>query len=136
MGADVRREALEETVTPGEHEPASTLLRALESARALGRADGHAADDIEPEEQPVVVGPWCHGLGPDDFSRLVWGGAGSAPAGVRLNAPLWYALGFREGLASARARRGGRLVVHHPLPAAPERAPAPLRHRPSEDADA
>jgi hypothetical protein len=120
-------------VTTREHEPPD-LLCALESARALGCADGRIAGDLEPDGEPVAVGPWCHGLDPDDFACLVWG-AGSAPAGVRLNAPLWYALGFREGLASARAQRGGRVTARHPLPAAPERAPAPLRHRPPEDTD-
>jgi hypothetical protein len=96
-------------VTTREHEPPSTYLHALEAAHALGRADGHLAVDIEPDGEPAAVGPYCHGLAADDFARLVWGaGSTTVPAGVRLNAPLWYGHGFREALASARAQQPGR----------------------------
>jgi hypothetical protein len=95
-------------VTTTQHELPSTYQRALEGAYALGRADGHFAVQIEPDGEPAAVGPYCHGLERDDFARLVWGaGATTVPAGVRLNAPLWYANGFREGLASARAQQRG-----------------------------
>lgn len=137
-------------MTTREHEPPSMLLRALEAARALGRADGRMAFEFEPDEEPAAVGSCCHGLGPEEFSRLVWDrGAETAPAGVRINAPLWYALGFREALASARAQRGCRAMsgthaaglgqppareqtpsapVRDALPAPPDRAPDPLGH--------
>ncbi|WP_199522483.1 hypothetical protein [Geodermatophilus marinus] len=96
-----------------EQAPPSPLRRALDAARELGRSDGRLAVEVEPVGEPAGgpagVGSWCHGLSPDDLARLVWGGgAGAAPAGVRLNAPLWYAHGFREALASARAERGRR----------------------------
>jgi hypothetical protein len=131
-------------------EPPSAYLRALEAAHALGRADGCLAVEVEPDGEPAEAGAWCHGLCPEDFARLVWdAGAGTAPAGVRLNAPLWYAVGFREALASARAHRGCRAgsgphgtehgrppareatsgLVHH---APPDRARDPLGRRPQE----
>jgi hypothetical protein len=109
-------------VTASEHRPPSALLRALETARALGRADGRIAFEVEPDGEPGALGSWCHGRGPDDFARLVWDdGAGTAPAGVRLNAPLWYALGFREALRDQA------------LPAAPDRVPGPPWRSPQED---
>ncbi|SDD48130.1 hypothetical protein SAMN05660690_4320 [Geodermatophilus telluris] len=101
--------------------------RALEAALALGRADGRLAVDLEPDGEPAPVGPWCHGLDPEGLARLVWGpDGGPAPAGVVLNAPLWYAQGFREALACARARRAGR-------PCAPARAAVPVPRRPPDD---
>ena len=139
-GVLIRREVLEDAVTAVEHEPPSTLLHALEWARALGCADGRTAFAFEPDEEPAAAGSWCHGLGPEDFARLVWnGGAGTAPAGVRLNAPLWYGLGFREGLASARAAEACG-ALDHPLAAEPSRLPVraqtssrPFGCRPQED---
>jgi hypothetical protein len=127
-------------VITSEHEPPSTLLQALESARALGCADGRTAFEFEPDDEPVAVGSWCHGLGPEDFARLVWhGGADTAPAGVRLNAPVWYALGFREGLASARAAEACGALDQTPA-AGPNRLPVraqtpsrPFWCRPQED---
>ncbi|PRY50150.1 hypothetical protein LY71_104187 [Geodermatophilus tzadiensis] len=86
----------------------SPYRRALEAARALGRADGRLAVDVEPDGEPVL-GPWCHGLDPEGLAHLVWeADGGPAPAGVVLNAPLWYAQGFREALACARAQQAGR----------------------------
>lgn len=96
------------------HEPSSPFLLALEAAAVLGRADGRTAAAFEPSGEPAAVGPCCHGLDPEDLARLVWdAGAGTPPAGLRLNAPLWYAQGFREALADARSQR------HHPGAAGP-----------------
>ncbi len=100
------------TVHP--QESPSPYRRALETAHALGRADGCLEADIalDPAVDPAVdpapapVGPWCHGLAPERFAALVWGTAGgAAPAGVVLNAPLWYAQGFGEALAQAGSRQ-------------------------------
>jgi hypothetical protein len=98
-------------------EPQSPFLRALGVARELGRADG----------------------------RLVWdAGEGSVPAGLPLNAPLWYAQGFREALAGAGAALprprpgeevpGGDRRPQHgggARPAEPVRPPAPRRPEPT-----
>ncbi|WP_448639254.1 hypothetical protein [Geodermatophilus sp. URMC 63] len=109
-------------MTASPHEPSFPFLRALEAARALGRADGLLAAGFEPAEEPgeepAPTGSCCHGLDPDDLARLVWdAGAGAPPAGVRLDAPLWYGEGFREALAGARS------------PSSPEPAPDPVGHR-------
>ena len=86
-------------------EPSSPYLRALGTASELGRADGRLAVGFEPGGEPAPLGSWCHGLAPEDLAQLVWdAGAGPAPAGLVLNAPLWYAQGFREALACARAQ--------------------------------
>ncbi|SNS25505.1 hypothetical protein SAMN04488107_1914 [Geodermatophilus saharensis] len=85
--------------------PSSPYLRALERARALGRADGLLEAAAGPAGEAVLLGACCHGRGPDGLALLVWDGAGSAPAGVRLNAPAWYADGFRGALAEAERNR-------------------------------
>jgi hypothetical protein len=91
---------------PGQPSP---CLRALEAACALGRADGVLAVEVDLDEEPVAMGAWCHGLDPEGLARHVWdAAAGTPPASVRLNAPWWYAHGFREALLGARARRSGR----------------------------
>ena len=113
-------------------EPSSPYLRALEAAHALGRADGRLAVDIEPAGEPAPMGAWCHGLDPEDLGRLVWdAGAGPAPAGVVVNAPLWYGQGFREALACARAQQDLRAVdgarpAEHCRPPAGSRGPCAL----------
>jgi hypothetical protein len=90
-------------VNTRQQERPTPYVRALETAYALGRADGLLAVQLETVEEPAAMSSWCHGLDPDDFAGHVWGaGAGTPPAGVRLNAPLWYAHGFREAVAGAR----------------------------------
>ena len=92
-------------------EPSSPFLRALEAAQALGRADGRLAVELEPVGEPAPVGSWCHGLDPEGLARLVWDvAAAPPPAGVVVNAPLWYAQGFREALACSRAQQDPRTV--------------------------
>lgn len=116
------------TVNTRQQEQPTPYLRALETAHALGRADGLLAVRLEMVEEPDATSSWCHGLDPDDFAGHVWGaGAGSPPAGVRLNAPRWYAHGFHEAVASARAQRGCRPASdtrsgEHRQPAGQERA--------------
>ena len=111
-------------MTVHQQEPPSSYRRALETARALGHADGCLAADLESDlgfdlradtavdPAPPAVGTWCRGLAPERFAALVWGGSGgAAPAGVVLNAPLWYLQGFGEALARARSRRPDRHVA-------------------------
>ena len=97
-------------MTVHRQESPPSYLRALETAHALGRADGRLEAELigDPvvDPGPVALGPRCRGLDPERFAALVWGAAGgAAPAGVVLNAPLWYAQGFREALAWARPDR-------------------------------
>ena len=102
----------------------SPYSRALEAARALGRADGRLAVEIEPAEGPATPSSRCHGLDPEDLARLVWdAGAAPPPAGVVVNASHWYAQGFREALACARAQQDRRVVDGGP-PAEHCRPPA------------
>jgi hypothetical protein len=90
-------------------DPRSASESALEAASALGRADGRLAVEVEPAGEPVLVASSCHGLDPEGLAALVWGaGAGPAPAGIVLNAPLWYLEGLREALSCARAERTDR----------------------------
>ncbi|WP_249522396.1 hypothetical protein [Modestobacter marinus] len=58
---------------------------------------------MDPADEPAATGSWCHGLDPEGLARYVWDAAGSPPAAVLLNAPLWYLHGYRDVLASARA---------------------------------
>ncbi|SDN12364.1 hypothetical protein SAMN05660642_04113 [Geodermatophilus siccatus] len=80
-------------------------LPLLELAHALGHADGGLAASIEPAE-PVGPGSTsCRGREPGEFALLLWADRpGAPPSGLRLNAPLWYAHGFAEGLAAERNR--------------------------------
>ena len=107
----------------------SPYSRALAAARALGRADGRLAVEIEPAEGPATPGSRCHGLDPEDLARLVWdAGAAPPPAGVVVNASHWYAQGFREALACARAQQvrratGGARPAEHCRPLTGSRTP-------------
>ena len=84
-------------------------LHLLEVAHALGHADGGLAASIEPAG-PVGPQPTsCRGRDPEEFARLLWADRpGAPPSGLRLNAPLWYADGFAEGLAAERLRPSRR----------------------------
>ena len=84
----------------------TTYLQLLEEARELGRLDGRFAAAFEPAG--AVDGDRCLGRSPAAFARLLWEDRpGDPPSGLELNAPLWYATGFREALvAGAEAGRG------------------------------
>ncbi len=97
---------------------ASTFRQLLEEAKELGLADGRFAAAFEPPDTVGRDGRTCLGRPPADFARLLWGRPGPPPAGLELNAPLWYAAGFAEGLATQEPRHhdaipGGRSVTHH-----------------------
>ena len=80
-------------------------LQLLEVAYSLGRADGGLAARVEPEDSVAPQSTCCQGHEPEEFARLLWADRpGAPPSGLRLNAPLWYAHGFAEGLAAERQR--------------------------------
>jgi hypothetical protein len=111
-------------VTVHQQEPPSPYRCALETARALGRADGRLEAELGVDPGPAPVGPWCRGLDPERFAALVWGTAGgNAPAGVVLNASTWYAQGFAEAAATARTRQDHQpAVATHPSGSCPQPA--------------
>jgi hypothetical protein len=81
---------------------APTYRQLLEEARELGRLDGRLAAAFEPPGAEVTVDR-CLGRTPEEFARLLWErAAGAPPSGLEVNAPLWYATGFAEGLAAGR----------------------------------
>ena len=78
-------------------------LQLLEAARSLGRADGGLAAQVEPAGSVGPQSTCCRGREPEEFARLLWADRpGAPPSGLRVNAPLWYAHGFSEGLAVER----------------------------------
>jgi hypothetical protein len=92
---------------------APTYLVLLEQARELGRLDGRFAAAFESRDGGSRSDR-CLGRTPEEFARLLWEGRpGTPPTGLELNAPLWYAAGFNEGLESAatpeRGSAGGPL---------------------------
>ncbi len=92
-------------VTTGQPPPSWPYLPLLEMAYSLGRTDGGLAARIEPAGSVGPQSTCCQGREPAEFSRLLWGDRrGAPPSGLRLNAPLWYAHGFAEGLAAERRR--------------------------------
>ena len=82
-----------------------SYLDLLEVASSLGRADGCLAARFEPAGPVGPPSARCRGRDPTEFARLLWaGGPGDPPSGLEVNAPLWYAAGFAEGLAAERHR--------------------------------
>jgi hypothetical protein len=87
------------------HDPPS-YQQLLAEAYELGRADGRFARAFEPldgaghlERPPADRSA---GRTAPEFAALLWGGRpGAAPPGLELNAPLWYASGFRDELRQA-----------------------------------
>ena len=93
---------------------APTYRELLEMALELGRADGQFAASFESEGTAEGPAPRCLGRTPEEFAGLLWGRAGTPPAGLEVNAPLWYATGYSEGLAegvAAQAREAVRAAV-------------------------
>jgi hypothetical protein len=89
--------------------PAPPYPDLLEAARVLGCADGWSAAGSGPSAPPGADHPSCGGLDPEDLARLLWGNRpGDPPAGLELNAPLWYDAGFAEALNAARSRADRR----------------------------
>jgi hypothetical protein len=83
---------------------APTYGQLLEEARALGCADGRFAAAFE--DPAISAGRWdrCLGRTPAAFAQLLWESRpGTPPVGLEVNAPLWYATGFAEGLAAGAA---------------------------------
>jgi hypothetical protein len=81
-----------------------TYGQMLEEARELGRADGRFAAAFESPGKHSGRPDRCLGRTPAEFARLLWEGRpGNPPIGLEVNAPLWYATGFAEGLTPAAA---------------------------------
>jgi hypothetical protein len=81
----------------------------LQAAWSLGRADGLFAAEFEPDDAPAPSCPVCQGRTPEGFADWLWGDQpGCPPSGLTINAPLWYASGFAEGLADERRRAAAR----------------------------
>jgi hypothetical protein len=91
----------------------SPYHRLLALAYDLGRADGRFARAFEAPGSDRSD-DCCAGRTPQQFAALLWAGRpGAAPSGLGVNAPLWYAAGFREGLADrVEAREAGRTLAH------------------------
>ncbi|WP_116449978.1 hypothetical protein [Blastococcus litoris] len=92
---------------------ATTYQQLLDEAWELGRLDGRFAAAFE--RAGATPSGRCLGRTPQAFARLLWEGRpGNPPSGLEANAPLWYATGFREGLAAgpASTRRGVRGLSH------------------------
>ena len=86
-------------------QPPQPYLRLLEVSYSLGRADGGLGARIEPEGSVAPQSTRCQGREPEEFARLLWADRpGAPPSGLELNAPLWYAHGFAEGLVAERQR--------------------------------
>jgi hypothetical protein len=70
----------------------------LEAAYRLGRADGLLAAAFE-SSLPDPIGTTCRGRGPEEFAEYLWADlAGTAPAGVQVNARVWYLAGMADAL--------------------------------------
>ena len=104
-----RRDA-PEVVTMGQSP--RPYLQLLEVAYSLGHADGGLAASVEPAGPVGPQSSYCRGREPEEFTRLVWGDRpGAPPSGLRVNAPLWYAYGFAEGLAAERRPAPSRVPL-------------------------
>jgi hypothetical protein len=93
---------------------ADTYRDLLDEARELGRLDGRFAAAFESCDAGAGTDR-CLGRTPEEFARLLWEGRpGTPPTGLEVNAPLWYAAGFTEGLARAAApeRRTARTLLY------------------------
>ena len=96
-----RRSAAREGTVMGE----LAYGESLRSAWELGAADGHVAAAFESPGPDAGRSGVCHGRSPAEFARLLWHGRrGMPPVGLVVNAPLWYAAGFADGLATGTAR--------------------------------
>jgi hypothetical protein len=88
-----------------------TYRQLLGEAQELGRADGRFAAAFERSGTEGRCGDRCLGRTPAEFARLLWQDRpGTPPSGLEVNAPLWYADGFSEGLSAGAARR--RVPTH------------------------
>jgi uncharacterized protein len=88
---------------------APTYRHLLEKAQEIGRADGRFAAAFEPPGSDADRGPRSFGRTPAQLARLLWEDRpGTPPAGLEVNAPLWYAAGFTEGLTVGAVVEAGR----------------------------
>jgi hypothetical protein len=90
---------------------APTYRQLLEIALELGRADGRFAAAFEAPGSGDGHAARCLGRSPEEFARLLWGRPEEHPTGLEVNAPLWYATGFAEGLEEAAAEQRRQAVA-------------------------
>ena len=77
----------------------------LQAAYSRGWTDGCFAAPFEPADRADLADPVSRGRSPADFALSLWGHQeGQPPAGLALNAPLWYARGVAEALEVAARR--------------------------------
>ncbi|MFD2090729.1 hypothetical protein [Blastococcus deserti] len=86
---------------------APTYGQLLQEALELGRADGLFAAAFESPGATSGRPDRCLGRTPAEFARMLWGPSGTPPIGLEVNAPLWYATGYREGLRAGAATGRG-----------------------------
>ena len=74
----------------------------LEEAYRLGRADGRLAAAFD-DGLPDPSSPTCRGRTAAELAAHLWADLpGDPPAGVEVNAPLWYLAGLTDGMREAR----------------------------------
>jgi hypothetical protein len=74
----------------------------LDTAYALGRADGRLAAALGLPEAAGHPSPTCRGRDAGRFARSLWpAGLGRPPSGLGTNAPHWYAQGLRDARSGA-----------------------------------
>jgi hypothetical protein len=87
---------------------ALTYRQLLGEAQELGRWDGEFAAAFESPGTAAPFGERCLGRTPAEFACFLWGDQpGNPPVGLELNAPVWYAAGFAEGLAARAGDASG-----------------------------
>jgi hypothetical protein len=86
------------------HRPGAPAYTAvLENAYRLGRTDGRLAAVVG-DASPDPSSPTCRGRTAAEFAEYLWADLpGEPPAGVEVNARIWYLTGLSHGLAENRA---------------------------------
>ena len=88
--------------TPRRRPGTPAYAAVLENAYRLGRADGRLAADLG-DAPPDPWSPTCRGRTDGEFAEYLWADLpGDPPAGVEVNARIWYLTGLAHGLAEAR----------------------------------
>ena len=94
------------------NDSARTYRELLAEAQELGRLDGAFAAAFEPVDPSIPHSGRCLGRSPEEFARLLWEDLpGPPPSGLEVNAPLWYAAGFDEGIRDGRRRAAPDVVI-------------------------
>lgn len=86
------------------HRPgAPAYVAVLEAAYRLGHADGRLAAAVD-DGLPDPLSPVCRGRTAAEFAAHLWSDLpGEPPAGVEVNARMWYLTGLTDAMSEARA---------------------------------